>query len=462
MLKSTSVRFGLFSIPVALLAAFLLATGSANGSSDSDTLTVYAGATLIDGTGAGARQDMAIVVRGERIESVIPVSELSADMRADAKIVDVSGQYVVPGLIDAHVHLATRPSRAGAEAIMRRQLYSGITTVRDMAGDIRALAELSRSSLMKEIPAPDLHYVALMAGESFFDDPRTVASAQGHTPGNVPWMQAITKDTELPVAVGMARGTGATGIKIYADLPADLIGPITAEAHRQHIPVWTHAMVFPAAPMDVVRAGVDVISHVCLLAYHEAGITPERYKDREQPDYDTLNPDGPEMRALYAVMAEEGTVLDATMWIYDRREKALEKDPDAAFPFFCPVDYAGGLIRGAIAAGVPVAAGTDGRTGAEDPFPALHEELELLAGRVGLAPAYVIRSATAFGAMSLGLEDEIGTIEAGKLANLVFVSKDPLADIANLRTVTLTVKRGTGYPRSEYKPIEPGELNEHF
>src|SRR5580698_7992922 len=146
-----------------------------------------------------------------------------------------------------------------------------------MADDLRAVADLARASRVGEIPGPDIYYAALMAGPEFFDDPRTHATTAGETAGAVPWMQAITPDTDLVIAVAEARGTGATAIKIYADLPGERVAAITREAHRQGVQVWTHAAVFPASPQEVIGAGVDAVSHVCMLAYQASDAMPAEY-----------------------------------------------------------------------------------------------------------------------------------------------------------------------------------------
>ena len=80
---------------------------------------------------------------------------------------DASAWFAIPGLVEAHTHVATSANRARAEFLLNRQLYGGVTTARDMAGDVRSLMDLQRASLVKEIPAPDLHFAALMAGPGF-------------------------------------------------------------------------------------------------------------------------------------------------------------------------------------------------------------------------------------------------------------------------------------------------------
>ncbi|WP_420634385.1 amidohydrolase family protein [Candidatus Palauibacter sp.] len=236
-----------------------------NPNAESQT-TVYEGVSVLDGTGAPLMPDMSIVVRDGRIAALAPADELSLEDWPEADVEDARGLYVLPGLIESHTHLATMADRAAAEFELNRFIYGGVTTVRDMAGDVRSLAELQRAALVGEIPAPDIHYAALVAGESFFVDPRTRASSMGEVPGRVPWLQIVGPETDLAQTIALARGTWATGIKTYASIEGPLLARIAAEARRQGIPVWSHTHVGPALPMDVASAGVTSMSHVCSLA----------------------------------------------------------------------------------------------------------------------------------------------------------------------------------------------------
>jgi imidazolonepropionase-like amidohydrolase len=420
-------------------------------------VTVYRGATLIDGTGAPAQANVSILVEGPTITAILPAGS-DEDIPEGAQIVDATGLFVLPGLIDSHVHLATPPNRRRAEAILRRQLHSGITAVRDMADDLRAVGDLARGARLGELAAPDIYYAALMAGPSFFTDPRTIAVAQGATPGEVPWMQAITEETDLPLAVAMARGTNATAIKIYANLPGALVERITQEAHRQNIPVWAHGMVFPASPAEVIGAEVDVVSHVCYLAYQLSDVRPSSYQERVPVDLAPFaNGDNPAMASLFQRMKAQDIILDATNRIYVEEEKRLQVARPGDPPQ-CPSDLAVRLTRQAFGEGVAISAGTDGIAAWNEAYPALHEELEILAERVGMPTLQVIRSATQIAARTIGREDEMGTVAPGKLANMVFVTRDPLADISNLRSVSFTVKRGKAYARSDYVPATAEEF----
>jgi imidazolonepropionase-like amidohydrolase len=281
-----------------------------------------------------------------------------------------------------------------------------------------------------------------MAGPGFFVDPRTHDAARGRIAGQVPWMQAVTPQTNLPSAVAEARGTGATALKLYADLPAALVKSITEEAHRQQLLVWAHAAVFPALPTDVVDAGVDVISHACLLGYQVTTPPLLSYEDRRPVDAaKVMQPNG-EMNALLADIKRHGTILDATLDVYD-------SDPS---PKSCPSGVADHLAREAFRAGIPISAGTDDDAEWKDVDSRLDAEITLLVERVGMTPSQALGSATLIGARALGLEKDIGTLEVGKLANLVVLRRNPLANIANLRSVELVVKRGLRYPRSQYRP----------
>ncbi len=133
--------------------------------------------------------------------------------------------------------------------------------------------------------SPDIYYAALMAGPSFFEDPRTQAIAQGATAGEVPWEQAIDDNADLNIAVAKAAGTDATGVKIYANLSGHLVAGITRAAHGLGMRVWAHGMVFPATPQEVVDAGVDTVSHTCYLAYQAMTKRPDSYQRRFPIDF---------------------------------------------------------------------------------------------------------------------------------------------------------------------------------
>lgn len=423
------------------------------------TATLYAGATVIDGTGAAPSANQDILVRGERIVAVGPHGTLAGSKEAGVQMVDLHGSYVIPGLNDSHVHMATPPDAKRAQAILRRNLYAGVTAVRDMADDLRSVGELAREARAGEIPAPDIYYAALMAGPDFFLDPRVGAASFGVTPGKSPWMQSIDDKTDLREAVTLARGTSATAIKVYADLPPERVKAITAEAHRQHVLVWAHSAVFPTRPADVIDAGVDVVSHACYLAYQLEPVMLKSYEDHT-PFHDALlapTGDDPVIAGLYRDMLKHGTILDATGSLFVRYDAERKAHPDRK-PLRCTGVTTTRLVRQAWKAGVPISTGTDSDGGVDQLWPSVYDEIFFLTHDVGMSPLEALHSATLVGAQAAGQAKDMGSIETGKLANFAVLAADPLKDIGNLHSIRMTVKRGHEYPRGDYKPVTKEEM----
>ena len=457
-----------FFVLVALLFIDCAATFAAPSPSprlpSKDKLVAYWGASLIDGTGSPLRPHMAILVRGERIEAVLPADQLKVP--AGAEVVNVTGQYALPGFINSHEHLATPPDRKFAEAMMRRDLFSGVTAARCMGDDLRALADLARASRVLEIAGPDLYYAALFAGRDFMNDPRLIACCQGAKVGETPWIRAIDDNTDLANAVTLAKGTGAIAIKIYANLSAALVARIVAEAHRQGMQAWAHSMVFPATPREVIDAKPDSISHIGYFGFQAMDKRPQRYQDREKFSIDPApfaNGDNKIMSSLFDTMKERKIILDATNYVYETIEQMRARDPqNAPPPAFCSSQLAELLTAQAYKHGVLISAGTDSFAPWEDSYSALQGEIEILVRKVGMSPMDAIRSATLISAMSMGQQSEMGSLEPGKLANITFLAANPLQNIDAVRHVVLTVKRGAQYPRKNYIPVTKAEVEDHL
>ena len=445
------------SVALMLLAASGIANAAGHAGAP-EPATLYADATVIDGTGSAPKPRQDILVRGERIVATGGHGTLAATDTAGARNVDLHGRYVIPGLIDSHVHLATPPNLPRARAALRRNLYGGVTAVRDMADDLRPVGELAREARVAEIPSPDIYYAALMAGPSFFADPRVLAVTAGVKPGTAPWMQAIDERTYIARAVTLARGTSATAIKIYADLPPELVAAITREAHRQGMQVWAHSAVFPTRPRDVIDAGIDVASHACYQAYEVQKTIPQSYEDHTPVDERLLAADGddPVLARLYADMRERGILLDATGSLFVRYDALRKSDPELK-PLRCTGAATIRIVRQAWQAGVGISAGTDDDGERRAAWPSVHDEIFFLVRDVGMSPLQALHSATQVGAQAAAQDADMGTIATGKLADFVVLAKDPSADIGNLRSIVATVKRGREYPRADYRPITQEE-----
>ncbi|MGE0351971.1 MAG: amidohydrolase family protein [Gemmatimonadales bacterium] len=398
------------------------------------TRMALTGGNVLDQRGATWLTNTTVLIRGETIEAVYPAGSRALPM--GTRMVDVTGRFLIPGLIDTHVHLATVPDSEDAPpraaARLRAALYGGVTSVRDMAGDARRLAGLARDAQVGSIESPYIYYSALFAGPAFFRDPRTLSSSRGAVAGQVPWMRAVTDTTNLPLAVAQAKGTGATAIKLYAALDSATVARITAEAHRQRLLVWSHAALRPATPAQVVAGGVDAVSHASLLA---TAMSPDEMKTMRE-DAEAGRPVRVESATLdrvLAAMAARGTVFDPTLYVYSDNP-ALQR-------------AMGLLARRARTAGVAVSTGTDSIISQFDGLPNVHQEMELLVTLAGFSPSAALIAATRNGARTLGLEDSVGTIAPGRRADLVVLRADPLADIRNSRQIDFVVKGGRIYRR---------------
>ena len=404
---------------------------------------------LIDGTGSAVQRDMTVAIEDKRITAVYPSGSRPAPK--DAQVRDLNGKYVIPGLTDAHVHITdAEPDIAHYQAFLHALLLGGVTGIRDMAGDDRLLQFLAEQANSDAFASPDIFYVALMAGPTFFkEDFRAQDASKGEPLGFAPWMQAITAKTDIPLAVAEAKGTGATGIKLYANLPAALVKAITAEAHRQGLRVWTHATIFPAMPSDAVDAGADTISHSPYLVWEAAPSVPDDYRMRARGDFERVKPDAPQILALFDAMKRRGTILDATLLVF---KDEAEHHPQSVGAGIMPWSYA--VTKLAHQRGVLIDAGTDdagfpyGKDGPVlDQMPSVHQEMALLVEHAGFTPLQAIEAATEIGAAALGQSAQRGTITPGKLADLVVLDADPSRDIHNTTKIDFVVKNGCVYSR---------------
>ena len=423
------IRFLIF-LPLTVMTIPSPAQEPARQPSRSYALT---GVTLIDVRHESPLRNQTILVSDGMIADVFPDGAQS--LPDSTPLIRMRGKFLLPGLIDTHVHFATDPSgtdnRAATLNALQRMLRSGITSVRDMAGDARILAGLSRDARVGDITAPDIYFSALMAGPTFFDDPRTTTSSKGGIAGRMPYMKAVTDTTDLPLAIAEAKGTGATGIKLYANLGPALVTRIVAEARRQGLLVWGHAWLDPAKPADLIRAGVGSISHAPLLLHQSMDSVPRRWRSvRDQKIWQDSLPD---LSALFSLMKKNNTLLDVTMSAY---HQWAQQDTSRAFYYSITKVYTAAAHR----AGIKVCAGTD-----DDQQNFVQGEMELLVHDAGFSPKDAITAATKYAAEALGIDGVCGTIEKGKKADLLLVNSNPLEHIENIRTVVLVVKSGKIY-----------------
>jgi imidazolonepropionase-like amidohydrolase len=389
--------------------------------------------TVIDGTGAPPKPHMTMMVR----DGVIAViSEAAAAIPPGGIVVDGAGKFAIPGLFDAHVHI-TGGTHAAAVEELERALAGGVTSVWDMAGDARMAAELARESAAGEIRSPTIYYVALMAGPPFFTDPRVLSASRGFEPGAAPWAQAVTGSTDFPRGVAAARGTGATAIKLYAALDADVARKIIAEARAQGLRTVAHATVFPGKPSDLVSAGITMLAHAAYLVWEGSPASTD-YTKRATGDFAGVPPDSPAIERLLASMRDNHVALNPTLWVLGERQT-----DDVVNRARMAWMYA--VTTRANAIGISIVAGTDGLTDRSRPLPMIHHELELLVTKAGLTPMQALRSATQAAATAIGVDAKIGTLEPGKTADILLLNANPLDDITNTGKIQTVIKKGRIY-----------------
>ncbi|MBN9350737.1 MAG: amidohydrolase family protein [Chitinophagaceae bacterium] len=393
--------------------------------------TALTGVSIIDANHKTPLANQTVLISGNKIIKIF--TDGTQRIPDSFAILQLNGKFLLPGLMDSHVHMATDPSgvdnRQNTLKVLKEMLHSGITTVRDMAGDARTLAGLSRDALVGDIQSPDIYYSALMAGPQFFKDPRTIATTRGAKSGDMSYMRAVTDSTNMPLAIAEAVGTGASGIKLYADLTSELVDKITAEAHKQGLIVWGHAWVQQARPSDLVKAGVNSISHAPLVFYEKYSSVssfPKRYRhNKEFWDMKGIN-----LAPLFQLMKQHNTILDATLITYKRM---AGRDTSMKYAY----ETGREITLLAYKAGVKICAGTD-----DDQEAFVQKEIELLVSDAGLTPIDAITAGTLHTAQLLKIDNKVGTVQSGKIADLLLLNKNPLEDIHNIESVIMVFKNG--------------------
>jgi len=184
-----------------------------------------------------------------------------------------------------------------------------------------------------------------------------------------------------------------------------------------------------------VEGGVDMLAHAPYLVWDGSPPT-DSFPKRGRGDFLGVPANSPAMESLLARMKARGTLLNATVWVFDEGQPA-----DSVSRVRAPWMYA--VTKRAAALGIPIVAGTDGLFGIRgDSLPALHRELELLVTRGGLTPMQAIVSATLNGARAAGVEKTAGTLEVGKAADLLLLEANPLDDIRATRRIRAVIKSG--------------------
>ncbi len=388
------------------------------------------GATLIDVTGKPQITDSAVVIQGDRIIAAGPRSQIRIPERAT--IVDVSGKYLLPGLWDMHAHLYQ------AE-LGPAYLAAGITTARDVGNDVEFATAMRDAAGQGRGLGPRLLLAGYIDGKN-----------DGHS-----FDVQVDTPAEARAAVQRYKDAGYEQIKIRDHVKLEILKVITAEAHRLGMTVTGHVPKGMNA-LDAVAAGMDQINHLTF-------VSPVLEPKAEGSEGNLSNElDSPRARQSLKLLRERGTVIDPTMATLELAirptnvaietfEPGMAKvapelveqvnkkgaPPETASDMRIALEYMLLIIRALHREGIPIIAGTD----VSVPAHSLHRELELYV-KAGLTPLEAIQAATITPARVMKLENEVGTIEAGKRADIFILNANPLDNISNIRKVRYVVAQG--------------------
>jgi len=485
MVRRLSLRVR--SVVALLLVAGLLPRAlGAQRPSRPDTLLAFVGATLIDGTGAPSLANATIVVRGARIAAVGP--RTTTPIPRGARVVDVTGKWIIPGFVDANIHasiysglenFARYQARFTDVAIEAAQqhLKVGVTTVRDSYGMLEPLREARDAIRRGDVPGPRMYVAGNIVG---WGGPWSF-SFTGRPPENLSLLQEQMNDAITQGAgeelVNMAPDSLRVAIERYLDRGVDFLKyggtshfgypvfigfseraqqAIVDAVHARGLVAETHSTT-PEGLLMSLRAGVDLVQHPEVL---DVPMSDEIVREFVQRGVvcamlsNTMT-GAPWREYQQKVRREDSTRqarVDSARARGERQRERTEAEQrrDAG-------DRGMGIRRAnaekLIRGGCVTTIATDNYLGLapefrREPKPAWQDpgtgSLAAIEGLVelGMTPLQAIVAATRNGAMASKALADYGTLEAGKSADLLVLTADPLADIRNIRQLETVMARG--------------------
>lgn len=385
-----------------------------------DKTKAIVGAVLIDGRGGEPIENSCVVIKGNKIVSVGNLDEV--EIPEDAEIFNAQDMTLIPGLIDAHFHLDR------SEQLPNLFLQHGITSLRDPGAWMEA-------------------YEGERNGGYFLPRLFLTGPHLDMFPPAYPHDAFILRDEEeARIQVNRLADQGASAVKVYFRLPLGMIKAVCEEAHKRGMVVTGHLEITHA--MDAINAGLDGIEHVtslgtALIPVREA----EKYRQAVLQDnnarrsgryemWSGLDMNGPRIDSLIDFLAQKETFLSATLAVYEFRD---QKSDAVKYNGFKNMKEFVGKAR---EAGVPIVVGSHSVVPFAELGWAYHREMELLA-ESGLSNQEIIVAATMENARFFKVEDRLGSIEVGKLADLVLLTENPLENIQHMHKINKVMLNGT-------------------
>jgi Amidohydrolase family len=423
-------------------------------------MKAFLNAMITDGRGEGlsASTSSILVDDSGRIEAV-GTGDLAVP--EGYEVLDCRGHTVYPGLIDMHTHLN--------EASLGLFVDHGVTTVRDVGNDLQTVLGLRATTSDGTARGPRIH----CAGPLLDGDPPIFPATS----------LSVEDEAGITAAVKYLVGAGVDGIKLYMGIsPAQLAAAVDA-AHAAEVPITAH--LGATSCLEAAQAGVDSLEHAPQALYSSI-VSPDQVLEWDKRrslgqsrfwaqflrGWALVDPDAGRTADVLGTLLEHKVALDPTLVVFQRmvdwatdpdslRGLADQVDPTiserwvSAAEWFV-ADWSADDLQVArdalevVKAVVARFAGLGGTfvVGTDVPFTflvpgaSLHQEMELLV-EAGLAPARVLRAATADAARYLGWADDVGAIAAGRFADFVVCSGRPLEDIRDLAQITAVYQGGT-------------------
>lgn len=455
-----------------LLLFFLVAGVEAFGQSPEKPV-VFTHVTVIDATGAAAKADQTVVVTDNRITEIGAAKSVTTPK--GAQVVDGKGKFLIPGLWDMHVHTAgISADPAWGQYLLPVYLANGITGVRDMAGDLETLRDWKRAQADGSVVAP-----RMAVSGPFLD-----ASEAGFTRKSD--VIVVTTPAEARQAVQKLVAEGSDFIKIGDRITPGVFAAIAEECRKQKIAFLGH-LPRTVGLAEASDAGMKSMEHLygfdLAMSSRQAEIKAMRAEAIAKQDQELANKANAETDssfdqktadALFDKLKKNHTWIVPTLawtettahmdtvaantylkylpaslqkeWELEKARKSVSARGLAFYQYKVRRDkHAISLLA---KADVPLLAGSDSLDPYVFPGDSLHKELALLVEN-GLTPMQALQAATRNPAQFFGTQAQIGTVEKGKLADLVLLDADPLADIHNTRKVAGVMIDGRYLPKTE-------------
>lgn len=407
---------------------------------------------LIDGSGGPARSGMSIEVRDGRIVSVGTAAEVGVPVGAE--VVDGQGQTAIPGLVMLHEHLfyPSGQARYNTNEISFPPLYlaGGVTMMRT-GGSVDTYTDLRVAQHVEEgrVAGPLMDVTG-----PYLEGPN----------GFVRAMPQLSTPEQARAHVNFWIDQGVTSFKAYNLIDRATLGAAIEAAHARGVKVTGH--LCSITYREAADLGIDNLEHGFFAATDWVeGKPPDRCPRGAQRTYLELDLESPDFTDLVAHLVDRGVALTSTLNVVERRAPDRPEPPEGAQSAMLPqlqqrvmaalgrggetsqelLDKYMAMEKAFYDAGGHLVVGTD-PTGAGDVVPgyANQRSLQLLV-EMGLSVEQAVEVATLNGARYLELDDEIGSVEVGKRADIVLMTGDPTADVDAFRAMTTVFKNGVGY-----------------